>query len=402
MAKATSPDAGAPDGTSPASDAGIESGPSDTGTMHDSPATDAPSTCGAPGQPCCSGMTCTGATSCISNVCTCPEGSTACGAACVDEQTDDSNCGGCGLTCSAGCKAGECTVTLATGNVLSLAVDDTDVYWTDFHSIFAIPKDGGTKKTLASVAGGPQTLVVDATNVYSLNAQNSITSVPKAGGTVVTLASSQNLVGTPELALDSANVYWVSHAGTAMGGTVLDCAKTGCGGTPTTLASGQAYASGAIAVDATSVYWGLFNGTTGDLVKASLSGPPDGGPPSTTVATDVFPDWITIDGSTVYMAQDGMVQAVSSSGGSVTTVLTGADALEYAVDGSTIYFVQVEGSGKLSILKQPLAGLPDGGAPTQLAAGLTGVTMIVVDATSVYWGTYGGGSASALMRVTPK
>jgi hypothetical protein len=87
-------DAGKSDGPSPVTD----SGRADTATTMDSGLGDAGTTCGDPGQPCCSGMTCVGATSCISAVCTCPDGSTGCGAACVDEQTDDHNCGGCGLT----------------------------------------------------------------------------------------------------------------------------------------------------------------------------------------------------------------------------------------------------------------------------------------------------------------
>lgn len=41
---------------------------------------------------------------------TCPDGSLSCAGTCVDEQTDVSNCGGCGQTCSDGdlCSAGQC------------------------------------------------------------------------------------------------------------------------------------------------------------------------------------------------------------------------------------------------------------------------------------------------------
>jgi hypothetical protein len=36
---------------------------------------------------------------------------TMCSGVCVDEQTDQSNCGGCGLTCSVPCVAGRCLIT---------------------------------------------------------------------------------------------------------------------------------------------------------------------------------------------------------------------------------------------------------------------------------------------------
>ena len=56
--------------------------------------------------------------------------------------------------------------------------------------------------------------------------------------------------GTGAIAVDSTNVYWTSPGS----GKVLKCAIAGCGGNPTTLATGQTNA-GSIAVDSTSVYW---------------------------------------------------------------------------------------------------------------------------------------------------
>jgi len=53
------------------------------------------------------------------------------GGACIDTLTDDSNCGGCGLSCAVACSAGECVLPLASGaSPEGIAVDSTSVYVT--------------------------------------------------------------------------------------------------------------------------------------------------------------------------------------------------------------------------------------------------------------------------------
>src|SRR5512142_1283555 len=65
--------------------------------------------CGKGCGTCASDQTCNSSDVCGWNA----AGETVCNGTCVDLQTDNANCGGCGLTCSA-CNAGECLVTLAT------------------------------------------------------------------------------------------------------------------------------------------------------------------------------------------------------------------------------------------------------------------------------------------------
>jgi len=83
--------------------------------------------CEFPDQACCDGHTCTdllsndncggcgivcsGGRTCQDLVCTCPAGTTDCGGACVNTQSDDNNCGACGNVCSGGksCENGVCT-----------------------------------------------------------------------------------------------------------------------------------------------------------------------------------------------------------------------------------------------------------------------------------------------------
>jgi hypothetical protein len=59
------------------------------------------------------GHACAGGTKCTSGICACPSSGLLCGGTCIDAATDPANCGGCGLACGAGaaCTSGECACT---------------------------------------------------------------------------------------------------------------------------------------------------------------------------------------------------------------------------------------------------------------------------------------------------
>jgi hypothetical protein len=80
-----------------------------------------------------------------------------------------------------------------------------------------------------------------------------VMTVPLDGGIPVTLASGQ--IQPLAIAVDSANVYWLTGGGNGCGGPCGLVMKAPLdGGMPTMLASGQDRPQ-AIAVDSTSVYW---------------------------------------------------------------------------------------------------------------------------------------------------
>ena len=100
---------------------------------------------------------------------------TQCDAAMVDTNRDNENCGACGSVCAGSCQCGRCLVTLATGQgqPRRLAVDGTNVYWTNFSdgTVMKTPaRSGGPITALASGQDSPASIAVDGTYAYWTNA----------------------------------------------------------------------------------------------------------------------------------------------------------------------------------------------------------------------------------------
>ena len=123
-----------------------------------------------------------GGITCQSGQCTCPPGLSVCSGTCVDEQTDNGNCGGCGTVCSAilpstaACTVGRCLVTVASGlsSPAFIALDATSIYWTDYlggtgGTVMKVPIGGGIPTALALGQAHPEGLAVDAASVYWAN-----------------------------------------------------------------------------------------------------------------------------------------------------------------------------------------------------------------------------------------
>jgi hypothetical protein len=254
-----------------------------------------------------------------------------------------------------------------------------------------------------------------------------------SGATDLEVPSSNNL------AVDATQVYTVSGDYTSASGDpyqaldlVVACAKTGCRGDYTTLASGQ-HGAFDIAIDDTSVYWAgpspigvtkaarsggvptrLTPGLDSDAlvlaggmvffagspsaseITSLMSVPVSGGPVSTLFNPDpglsVGP--LASDSQFVYFAvEDGRIGKVPIAGGPVTMLATLFDVIaccQIAVDASYVYVAQLDG-----IYAVPLAGgTPTLVISTSLAAWAGG---IAVDARALYWTT-----AHTVMRAARK
>jgi len=348
-----------------------------------------------------SGVACSQPTpDCNLGACTCLEST--CSGACVDEQTDNNNCGGCGIPCVGMCTEGQCDITLASNQIdpFAIAVDATNVYWTNSGSGVsdgavmrcAITGCNNSPTTLASGQSFPQGIAVDATSVYwvvfgSGLSNGTVMSVPVGGGTPVTLASGQSQpLGIAALPLPlvpgmtATSVYWTNTAQNTTTGTVMKLALGS--GTTTTLASAQNFPY-AIAMDATSVYWTDYGGPPSYIDGAVMKMPLGGGAVTTLASGQNIPYRIAVDATSVYWTDEssGTVMKVPLAGGTPVTLAAGQNGPEgIAVDNTSVYWTNPGGQ---TLMKVPLGG----GAPTTIATG-TGTSAIAVDATNVYWTTF--------------
>jgi hypothetical protein len=328
----------------------------------------------------------------------CPAGETMCTTGCVNEQTDQNNCGGCGLACAIPCAKGHCVIALAKNQPTGqgfLAVDLVNVYWGTYgsNSVLSVPIKGGNVTPIATGQNIPWGVATNGTLVFWANSaggggQTAINAsiTPPLTPSVDPLAT--GFAGNPgPIAVYEDYVYFTDVNG---GSTYVMKANTGTtNGSAITITPGTTEMFGC-AADKDSVYWTNYGGGT-----AQKTGH-DGGVLSTIGKGMSLPMQITVDTNNAYVAtQAGIASMPLNGNGDLTTLITQAPTVNVAVDSQYVYWTNgscPDGGTCPTVQKAPL----DGGAPITIADG-PGGQGIAVDQTSAYYTSDGG-----IVKVTPK
>jgi hypothetical protein len=158
-----------------------------------------------------------------------------------------------------------------------------------------------------------------------------------------------------------------------------DGSGEGAGETFTLLASGRNL-PGAIAIDATYVYWVEGDGTV-------MRVPKGGGTPNS-LASGCKPGALAIDAAHAYCGDSNdEVLSISLASGAVATLATAQPVSDLTVDAYRVYWTTYYGlrpAGNNDVSTVAAVAL-DGGAPTILAAAQRVPSSLAVDAANCYW-----------------
>ncbi len=352
------------------------------------------------GQATCDGTSC--GMSCTTGLNVCGSGASA---ACVNLQTDGTNCGACGHNCqNGGCLNGQCQAApFATGFTGGpVAVGPDSIYVVDYGSggrLLRIAKSSGSITPIAS--GTIFNVAVFGSNVYwtaSVGTNNStVTRAALDGSSPVPIATSQ--VNAGDIAVDSSGAYWVNAGMAASDGAVMRFGPSDTA--PFPFATGLP-GPNSIALDANNVYW-LTVGAVGDGSDGALYGKPKSGGATFTIASMQHNatgsgEAIATFGGTVFWDPRGL----GNTDGAVRSAppVANATVTEYAnnqvrpqtlaSDGSFVYWTDF-GNGTDGLVQK--ASLTTK-VVTQLAGSLAQPLGLGLDGSVLYFSTFGNSTTS--------
>lgn len=293
--------------------------------------------------------------------------------AAVDTSSDAAHCGACGNRCLTG------VTTLALAEDPSVGtIDETHVYWAERSAILKVPKTGGEPVTLAETEGMPISVAVDETDVYWTRYQpgDRLQRVPKAGGPVTTLALDHEGGSFLQLALDATSVYWIR------GEEILRIPKNGgeseiAVGSKDTVDGGPATVL-AFAVDDTSIYW-----SDGRQI---LRKPKCGGDTTVLAAEPQSAQGLVVAGDSLFWVNDPRgtdqdeIRRVPIVGGNVVHLTPAPDPRGLAADAEHLYWFEGVVPGR-----QELRSVPRTGGTSSVLTSAEISLWIAVDDTGLYF-----------------
>ena len=286
----------------------------------------------------------------------------------------------------------------------AIAVDANNLYVASYHPgpVSVVPLDASPAQTLDAI--GSYNVAMNESAVFTVSISGVVASCAKTGcnGAYTTLATDSS--GPWGVAADEANVYFTSLAGVW---------SVPVGGGPTTALFQQSDRYGD--VDAATwivlrdgyVYFVVPDDFASGNYSAEISRVPVGGGKAQIVTawvatqlTDVAT--MAADCTTVYYGRtDGTLYSVPLDGGTPVQLATGQmTSLQIAVDEANLYFTSTTAAQHPG--EQPsgsLRTMPIGGGPVQTLATFQGTAGgVAVDATYVYWANATDGSVSRMTK----
>jgi hypothetical protein len=363
------------------------------------------------------GISDAGVTEASPGIAACGDGSMACPNGCADILTASENCGACGHDClGAPCSGGRCLPTvLAAGTPSHIAVDGTNVYWTDatLRTVMVCPGSGcpdAGPKTLYAWAdsgspapflgpapyGATGAIAVQGSQVFfsvglpplqTYGDDDDILSCPTDGGASFVIAGGYS-VGA--VVTNAQSVYWMSPENGSENWGVSECPLSGCGtGTPIDVAFGGADPSEpwALAAGTDGVYYADVADGVG-WCSASGCGCATDEPGSCEIAnSNLEAAAIVVGNGSVFWASlnEVLVSTADSAASSPNVgvlVTAGASSTigTLAVDNDNVYFTTGDDGGSIYSCAVTGCGID----PTLVASNLTGVGDIKVDAHRIY------------------
>ncbi len=241
--------------------------------------------------------------------------------------------------------AGGAPVTLASGlsGAFSPIVDGLDLYWaergTGGDAIVAAPLAGGAPTTLVS-SGQVQSLALDATHLYFTDGLGSLLAAPRAGGVATTLVHSTT--SPPQsLVVGPSQLYFTAASNVSPSDDSIQSVPLAGGATTTLVVNKDQFADGLVLAGSTLVW-----PTVGGLQAVDTTGAGLG-----MLTTSSFPNHLATDGTLVYsLDSGGDLVRVAVAGGTPTILLRDPAASDgaIAVDATAIYYGTAHGLMKVA------------------------------------------------------
>jgi hypothetical protein len=235
------------------------------------------------------------------------------------------------LTCSTlGCTGGATIFATSPSSIWTLTASPSLVVWSDFVDVLSCDPAGcGGSPVLQATATDEILNLAANTNAFAfLDDPAAIGVCPAAGcGDAGALAVTNNVgVYSQALAMDDANVYWISSTSRTGGGksgevtalmegAIYECPLSGCPGGPTALATYPTWLGGTVITsDGANVYWAFedISGDFGTVMRCAVGG--CGGQPvalGTTSGRTPAPG-LAVDAAHVYWSDPGRGAVMSA------------------------------------------------------------------------------------------